>query len=294
MKKTLSAPLAHILALTTTAVWGISFIASKVLLDTYTPTQVMLLRFILAYIALWPLCPRPLKLSFKEEIAFAAIALSGCSLYFLCENSALTYTYAANVSIIVAAAPMLTALLAHVTLPDEKLHRGVFSGFAIAIVGVAMVVFNGAVILRLNPVGDLLSLGAAVCWAVYSVLLKPRAGRYHNLLLTRRIMLWGIITGLPIALAEGSPLPLAPLLRGDYLVCILFLGLICSAVGYVFWNAATARLGTVVTVNYVYVVPFFTMLAGVIVLDEPLSPMGIAGAMLILLGLFISDRKSKK
>jgi len=234
-----------------------------------------------------------LKLSLREELRFAAIAISGCSLYFLCENSALTYTYAANVSIIVAAAPILTAFAAHFFLPDEKLSGSSFAGFAVAIFGVAMVVFNGTVVLKLSPIGDLLSFGAAACWAIYSILLKKTVDKYDNLLLTRRLMLWGFITGLPIALAEGRPFPLAPLMNGEYIFCILFLAFVCSALGYIFWNAATAKLGAVTVCNYVYIIPFFTMLTGVIVLDEPLTAMGRVGAILIMIGMFIADRKKK-
>lgn len=291
MNKRPSKPLAHGLALFTAFIWGTSFIASKLLLETYTPTQVMFFRFVLAYIALWILYPRTVKVSLREELGFAALAVSGCSLYFLCENSALLHTYAANVSIIVAAAPILTALLAHFTLPDEKLGKNTFFGFGIAIFGVALVVFNGTVILKLSPLGDLLSFGAAACWAVYSVLLKQRVDKYPNLLLTRRIMLWGIVSSLPMFLIEGAPLSLEPLLGGKYLFCILFLGLVCSALGYIFWNIATDRLGAVVCANYIYVIPFFTMLAGALALGEPVSAMGIIGAVLILVGLFLADRK---
>ncbi len=291
MTKTNSALVAHILALITAFAWGTSFIASKILLQSYTPTQVMLMRFILAYAALWLCRPKMLKLPLREELRFAALAISGCSLYFLCENSALTYTYAANVSIIVAAAPILTAVAAHLFLPDEKLSGGSFLGFGLAIVGVALVVFNGTVVLKLSPIGDLLSFGAAFCWAVYSVLLRKTVDKYENLLLTRRLMLWGIITSLPIALAEGAPLSLAPLANVEYIFCLVFLSFVCSALGYVFWNTATARLGTVVVCNYVYIIPFFTMLTGVVVLDEPLTFMGIVGAVLIMFGMFIADRK---
>lgn len=293
MKKITSAPVAHILALFTAFAWGTSFIASKILLQSYTPTQLMLMRFVLAYISLWLCCPRLLKLSFREEMTFAAMAISGCTVYFLCENTALTYTYASNVSIIVAAAPILTAIAVHLFSHDEKLSGGSFLGFGVAIVGVALVVFNGTVVLKLSPLGDLLSFGAALCWAVYSVLLKKTVDKYDNLLLTRRLMLWGIISALPIAIAEGESFSLAPLAGGQYIFCLLFLGLVCSALGYVFWNAATARLGAVVTCNYVYIIPFFTMLTGVVVLDEPLTAMGIVGAVLIMLGMFIADRKKK-
>ena len=293
MTKTSSALVAHILALITAFAWGTSFIASKILLQSFTPTQVMLMRFVLAYAALWLCCPKRMKLPIKEELCFALLAISGCTLYFFCENSALTHTYAANVSIIVAAAPILTAVAAHLFLPDEKLSGGSFAGFSVAIFGVALVVFNGTVILKLSPVGDLLSFGAALCWAVYSVLLKKTVDKYENLLLTRRLMLWGIITSLPMALVEGAPLPLGDLLGGEYIFCMLFLSFVCSALGYVFWNTATARLGAVVVCNYVYIIPFFTMITGVVVLDEPLSAMGIVGAVLIMLGMFIADKKKK-
>ena len=78
---------------------------------------------------------------------------------------------------------------------------------------------------------------------------------------------------------------------GSHLFCLLFLGLVCSALGYILWNSATERLGAVVCANYIYVIPFFTMLAGAIALDEPVSAMGIIGAVLILVGLFLADRK---
>lgn len=291
MKSRSSAMLAHGLALFTAIAWGSSFIASKIILEHYSPTQLMLMRFALAYAALWLCCPKTLKLSFREELKFAALAISGCSLYFLFENSALTHTYASNVSIIVAAAPILTAVAVRIFFPEEKLGPGCIIGFAVAIAGVAMVVFNGRVVLHLSPLGDLLSFAAAACWAVYSVILRGLMGSYNNLLLTRRLMLWGFVSGLPIALFEGRSFSLAPMMNGEYIFCILFLSLVCSALGYIFWNSASKRLGVVVVCNYVYIIPFFTMLTGVLVLDEPLSLMGILGAVLIMLGMFIADRK---
>ncbi len=291
MKTKSSTLIAHCLALFTAIAWGSSFIASKILLESYSPTQVMLMRFVLAYIALWLCCPKLLKLSFREELRFAALAISGCSLYFLFENSALTHTYASNVSIIVAAAPILTAVAVRLFFPEEKLGLGGILGFVVAIVGVAMVVFNGQVVLKLSPIGDLLSFAAAACWAVYSVILRGMVDKYDNLLLTRRLMFWGFVTGLPIALFEGRNFSLAPMMNGQYIFCILFLSFVCSALGYIFWNSASKRLGVVVVCNYVYIIPFFTMITGVIVLGEPLSAMGIVGAVMIMLGMFIADRK---
>lgn len=291
MEKHVSAPVAHLMAIFTIIVWGTTFIASKLLLAVYSPVQIMLMRFALAYVSLWLLRPRMLKADIKSEGYFALLGIFGCTIYFLAENTALQYTLAANVSILVAAAPIFTALLAHLVIPGEKLGAKNFLGFGVAILGVAMVVFNGTVILKLNPLGDLLSVCAALCWAVYSVLLKRGLGKFDSLLLTRRVMLWGFVTSLPIALIEGRPFSFAPLADGSLLFCILFLGLIGSGLCYVLWSLAMNRLGVVVTNNYVYVNPLSTMIAAGLVLNEGITAMGIAGAALILLGVFISDRK---
>lgn len=294
MKKTVSAPAAHLIAIFTVIVWGTTFIASKLLLEVYSPVQIMLMRFVLAYVILWALRPRPLILDWRNELYFIVLGFFGCSLYFLTENTALTYTLASNVSILVATAPILTAVLAHVILPDEKLRGSTFLGFGIAILGVALVVFNGTVILKLSPKGDLLSIGAALCWAMYSVLLKRKVGQYDEVLLTRRVMLWGFFTALPMALAEGSPFSLAPLSDGTMLFCVLFLGVIGSGICYALWSTATRRLGIVMVNNYIYINPFSTMIAAGIVLHENISLMGACGAVLILLGVFVSDRRGQR
>ncbi len=294
MKKSVSAPVAHIMALFTITVWGTTFIASKILLEVYSPLQIMLIRFFIAYILLWILRPKRLRLTIKEELGCAVLGLSGCTLYFLAENYALTFTLASNVSILITAAPILTAILAHFILPNEKLNKNIFIGFFIAMAGVALVVFNGTVVLKLKPIGDLLTLTAALCWAVYSVFLKQYIKKYDSLLLTRRVMLWGLITSLPVELIRGESFSLAPLTKGSYLFCILFLGILGSGLCYVMWNMAIHRLGTVTTNNYIYITPFATLIAAKLLLNEPISWMGIAGSLLILLGVFLSDRKGSK
>lgn len=102
----------------TVVVWGSTFISSKVLLEFYTPAQIMLTRFILAYCALWLLRPKRLPLTLKQEGIFFLLGLLGCTAYFYTENTALSYTLASNVSIIVAAAPSSPAILP--TLPERS------------------------------------------------------------------------------------------------------------------------------------------------------------------------------
>lgn len=283
----------HLMAVLTIIVWGTTFIATKLLLDSYTPIQIMVMRFSLAYAVLLLLKPKLLFVSFRDEFRFFLLGLFGCTIYFLTENSALGYTYAANVSIILSAAPILTALLAHLFLKGrERVGRNNVIGFLVAFAGIVMVVFNGTVVLRLNPVGDLLSLGSALSWAIYSILLGSLLERYDSIRVTRRLILWGLLTSLPVAVAEGTSFSLSPLADGTLLFCILFLGVLGSGICYVTWNIATRRLGIVITNNYIYVSPFITMLTAAIVLHEQVTLMGIIGAALIICGVIFSDKSS--
>lgn len=282
---------AHLLAIITVAVWATTFIASKKLLEFYSPVQILFMRFVLAYAALWIIRPRPLHLSGKEEIGFLLMGILGGTLYFYTENTALLYTLASNVSIIVSTAPILTALAAHFLTPDEKLRANSVWGFLIAISGIVLVVCNGAFVLKISPVGDLLSLSAAVSWAFYCVLLKRFTSKYDSFLVTRRIMLWGILTALPVVLLEGDPLNLSALSQPQTLFCLLFLGLVGSAACFVFWAIAVERLGVVMTNSYIYLVPFITIAAAAVLLGEPVSLAAIVGAILITAGVIVAQRR---
>lgn len=275
----------------TVVVWGSTFISSKVLLEFYTPAQIMLTRFILAYCALWLLRPRRLALTLKQEGVFFLLGLLGCTAYFYTENTALSYTLASNVSIIVAAAPIFTAILAHFA-GEERFRASTLAGFLVAFSGVILVVCNGTFVLKLNPKGDLLALAAAVCWAIYSVLLRRASRGLDSILVTRRTMFWGIVTALPLVAAEGVPYPMAPLMTASGIANFLFLGLVGSALCFVLWNKAFRILGVVTTNTFIYLMPFITIVAARIFLDEPISLLALLGAVLITAGVVLSQRPS--
>ncbi len=284
----------HLLAAFSILVWGSTFISSKILLQAFTPIQIIVLRCLIAYIVLWLLHPKWEKIVWKQEVGVFLMSLFSCTIYFLAENNALRFTQAANVSILVAFSPILTAILAHFFTKGEKLHRNIWFGFAIAFFGVILVVFNGAFVLQLNPVGDLLSLTAALCWAVYAVLLKKYGDGYSNITLNRKLMFYGLLTALPIMLTEGKPLQWDALGQGVMLLNVLFLGILGSGICYVTWTIANKRLGIVATSNYIYFNPFVTLVAAGFFLKESVTLVGIIGAVLIIGGVVLSGIRGKK
>lgn len=162
----------HLLGAFSVLVWGTTFVATKVLLRTFSPIEIMIARFALGFLALL-IVGRGLMRPQKKwhEALFAAAGLTGVTLYFLMENIALTYISASLVGVIVAAAPLFTALIAAVFL-KEKLSIWFFCGFVCAMTGITLVSLAGVSELHFSPVGALLTVGAALVWGVYSVLIR--------------------------------------------------------------------------------------------------------------------------
>ena len=257
----------HIFAIITILVWGSCFVLTKNLLVDFTPIQIIPLRMGLAYVTLWVLRPKTLKLPWKDELMFILIGITGGSFYFYLQNTALDHTYAANVSILVAMS---------------------------AIAGVVLVVLNGQMSFHLSPIGDLLALAAALMWAVYSILIKKYTEQYDNFIVTRRVFLWAFLTAVPLMLLTDGMPDLAPLFtQPKVLISWLFLGVMGNAVCFAIWNIAFKALGVVVTNNYLYASPFVTVFVGWLLLGEPISVMSIIGAVLITVGVIFAYKTDK-
>ena len=281
----------HLCALVTILIWGTTFISTKVLLSDFQPVEILFLRFVLGFLALLAACPRRLRLSGRrQEAVFALAGLCGVCLYYLLENIALTYTLAANVSVIISVAPFFTALLTRLLSPGEvRLRPSFFAGFALAMAGICLLSFSGGA-LALDPLGDLLALLAALVWACYSVLSRRLAGYgYPTILVTRRVFAYGILFMIPALFLLDFQPDLTRLAQPVVLGNLLFLGLGASALCFVTWNLAVRHLGAVRTSVYIYLVPVITVVTSVLVLREPVTLRSAAGTLLTLAGLLVSE-----
>lgn len=284
----------HLLALFSILVWGTTFISTTVLLKDFRPAEILMARMVIAVTALALVRPRRLKLhSRKHEWYFAGAGLCGVTLYFLLENMALTYTSSANCSVIISTAPFFVALAVWWFLGGERPSRAFYLGFVAAIAGVCLISLSGQA-LKLNPLGDLLCILAAMAWGGYSVFVKKiDAHGYDTLLVTRRIFVYGILFLLPALPFTGFSFSWEAAVQPINLFNFLFLGMLASALCFVTWNLAVRRLGPVKTSVYIYVSPAVTIVAAAIVLGDQITPIAIAGAALTLTGLIISQRAKK-
>lgn len=277
------------------AVWGETFISSKILLDRgLAPADIFFYRFLLAYLCVWPLSRKHLwAKSFKDELLLFALGALGGTLYFLAENTALKYSTASNVALILCIVPFVTALLMSALYRDERLHRKQLVGSLIALVGMLMVVMNGQLVLHLNPKGDLLALGAVLVWGLYSIVLKSVSSRYDAVFISRKVFVYGIVGIIPYFLLV-EPLNTDLKLISQTVVWgnLVYLGIVASMLCFVFWNKALKSIGVVRTTNLLYVQPFITMLIARIVLDERITWMAVVGAVILTVGMVKLEKKS--
>lgn len=286
----------HIYALFTVAVWGATFVSTKVLLNAgLHAVEIYIYRFILAYILIIPFCYKRLWANnLRDELLLALGGLTSGSIYFIAENTALKYTLVGNVSLLTSISPLLTTLLVGFFYKQERPGKGIYVGSVIALVGVAMVVFNGGLAMKIMPLGDMIAFSAAISWAFYSIILRKLNVVYDAMFITRKTFFYGIVTAIPFLAFEPEICSPAVLLSSNVLLNFLFLGIIASMICYFIWAMAMKHLGTIKTNNYMYLQPVFTLILAYIVLDEKISIIGYTGCALILAGLWLGEKLGKK
>ncbi len=285
----------HLAAIFTIFVWGTTYISTKILLRTFTPMEILLTRFIIGTIILFLASPRPIRWQgAKKEGILALCGISGISLYYMLENVSLIYTSAANCGVIIALAPFFTALLLCILEKNKSAFSSIFiAGFILSMAGVAILSFQGQRF-GFNPLGDLLALGAPICWAVYSITSRGLSSLGLSLAeSTRRIFEYGIIFLLPGLLFSDFNVSVSDF-TGENILHLLYLSFIASALCFYTWNYATRTLGALKTGIYIYLTPVVTLVFSAMVLKEGMTALSLAGALLALMGLILSEKGAKK
>lgn len=283
----------HIIAILVVGIWGLTFISTKVLIGYgLSPQEIFLLRFLMAYLGIWFISPCKLFAdNWKDELWLLSGGVTGGSFYFLTENTALEITLATNVAFIVCTAPLLTTILSLLIYKREKATAALIGGSLLALVGVALVVYNGHFVLKISPLGDFLTLLAAFSWAFYSLIMKKMSGRYRTTFITRKIFFYGVLTILPVFLVHPWQFSLSGFLQPAVWMNLLFLGVLASLICFVVWNMILKKLGTVRASNYIYLNPLFTSIGSAVLLGERFTVISLMGAMLILGGVYCAGRR---
>lgn len=285
---------AHLAATVCVSMWGVSFVSSKVLLDNgLGAVEIYFYRFLLAYIILLLFCHKRLwSSSWRDEVLFALCGICSGSIYFIAENTALKYTLVTNVSLLTSLSPLITAMLAGLMYKNEKPGRGMLLGSVVAFIGVGFVIFNSSTTgdVKFNPFGDILSLGAAFSWAVYSLILRRLSANYDVWFVTRKTFFYGVVTSIPFLIAEPLNNPVSFIGNFEVIGNILFLAMGASLISYLLWSFSVGKLGAVKANNYMYFQSVITMIFSAIFLKEEITEWGVLGCALIIGGLYVGEK----
>ena len=282
----------HLITAAVVTIWGVTFVSTKVLLQHgLGPMDIMFYRFVIAYCCILVISHKRLWAdNWKDEFMLMLSGLTGGTLYFIAENNALGISQASNVALLVCTTPIFTALLALWVFKDP-LRKNMLIGSLIALLGVGLVVFNGSVILQINPLGDFLSIMAALMWAVYCLILKPLGTRYPTAFITRKVFIYSILSVMIYFLFDPLNTNMEILTHPIVIMNLLFLGVVASMLCFIAWNAAVKVLGPSRTANYIYVQPMSTLVLSSIILSEVITLTSLIGAACIIGGVYLAEKE---
>ena len=292
--KTLSAQIKLVAAI---AVWGGSFISTKIALEIMSPVSVMWLRFLVGAIILGAFAYRYDDwriTSWREALDYAVLGFLGITLNQWLQSTGMVTSEAATTAWILASSPVMMALLGWLFL-KEKLNLYAAGGILLAGLGVIIVVSKGDLRAAFSggfgKPGDILILISAPIWAVYSILACPVLERHSPTKVTFYTFLFGwLLSNLFFVFgSEWTPLNQIPAVGW---LNVLYLGAFCSAFSFMFYNNSLQILPTAQVAVFLNLEPLVATLVAAAVLDERIVPATLLGGAMILLGVWLVDRNS--
>lgn len=279
-------------AIATVVVWSSAFAGISVVLEdgSLGAGQVALLRFLVASATLGVAAiVTRMRMPKREDLGRIALAaLFGITFYHLGFTFGEMKVSAGAASLIIAAGPIWTALMA-IAFLGERLNKWGWTGVALAFTGVVAISFGEGGGFRLEPMA-LLILGASLSTAVYFVISKKPLRTYSSLEFTSYIIWFGTIPMLAFLPGLVRELPLAPV---SSIWIVVFLGVFPGALAYFLWGYALARMPASTTASFLYASPVLATFVAWLWQGTIPGPVTLAGGALALAGVIVVQTKGR-
>ncbi|GGI91081.1 DMT family transporter [Deinococcus wulumuqiensis R12] len=276
--------------LVTLVFWASAFTGIRVGLEHFTPGPLALYRFLVASVTLLiymsvTRLPVPER---RDLWHIGVLSVAGISLYHVLLNSGQQSVPAGTASLIIAAGPVITALLAS-RFSGEKLNALGWLGTAVSLGGVALIVLGRGQSVDFTR-GALLVLAAAFFTSVYFVFQKGVLARVGSLRFTVWSLILGTVPMLVFLPALATELRAAP---PSAHLALLYLGVFPSALAYMTWTFAIARVGASVTSSFLYVSPVLAILMAWALLGEVPGAVTLLGGAVALAGVLLVNTRGR-
>jgi drug/metabolite transporter (DMT)-like permease len=278
--------------------WGFSFIATKVALREVHPFTLLTLRFgiggLLLLLAQLQKDRQFLSaFTIKDWVSIVFLAVVGISGHTLLQAYGLLYTSAINTGWIVAIMPIFITIAARLFLGEAMTARKMI-GILIGFLGVFLVISKGVFSVSIfrfgSPFGDFLILMSALTWTGFTVGGRGFLSRFSSLAAITPIMIVGCLIALPFTWLKWEWDIVFHLSLAAWMG-ILFLGVFCSGLAYLFWYSALEKRDSSNVGMYLYLEPLATLIGAYILLSEEIRWITLMGGGMILLGVYLATKK---
>lgn len=283
---------AVVLATATALIWGLSFLSIKVAVVVVPPMSLGLVRFVIAsslmllYFAARRSLPR---LALRDLPLMAGSGLVGVTLYFAGENNGIMLLSASESAIIIGTIPVLTVLADRLFMRG-RLRPLQYAGALMSAVGVSLMVVESLKISS-QPLGFLFMAIAAFSWVAYAFATRPLLATYKQTEVTFWQSLFGAAGFVPFALFETMDWArVTPVI----VLNVLYLGVFCSALGYLFYIISMDVLGAGVASVFINLIPVVSVVASFFLLGERLSQLQFGGAAVAVAGVYLTTMRPRK
>jgi len=278
--------------------WGVSFIATKVALKEIHPFMLLTLRYAIGALLLFFFQYQRDKSFLKhftcrDWVHVVVLACLGVSGLGLLQAYGLIYTSAINTGWIIAINPLLIMVAARFFL-DETITTRKIAGILLGFLGVFLIITKGVVSLSVfrfaSTFGDLLVFASAIAWTTFTVGGKGFLSRFNPLSSITAIMVSGFLLILPLGILRGGWENLFHLSPSTWMG-VLFLGIFCSGLGYLFWYSALEKKDSGSVGMYLYLEPLVTLIGASVFLGEPIYWITLVGGAMTLAGVYLATWK---
>lgn len=283
---------AHFLAVILMILWGMSYLSIKLVVNEIHPVLAAFYRFLIAAVILFIY----LKIRYPEErilkedkIKIALAGFFGVAMYFLFENYAVYYTTASNVAIIISSIPIFT-LISQRIIFKEKINIVKAIGAFLSIAGIAIIILSkGKVSLfSKGTIGDLMGIGAALCWVAYTVVISKLKGNYRSIVITTYQTIWGCIILSPSIFVFQHSMPSLKVIAN-----LFYLSFFCTCIGYAIYIYCQNKLGATVITTYINLQPIISIISAKVLLNENITLKQLIGSTIIIAGVLIASKSEK-
>jgi drug/metabolite transporter (DMT)-like permease len=272
--------------------FGTNFVAVKHVVESVPPILFAAVRFTLAGLLLWlllRLIEPESRLRREDFLPVLGLGVVGVTLTQSVFTIGVGLTTAANTALIYSTAPVWGMLLGFFLALEKPRLSGVL-GVGLCLAGVALIVYGGLSFSGTSLAGDALILCAAVFWGSYTVLSLFLLRRYSPLALATYAILLGGLAAFPLSAFDFGRLDVAAL-DGSVWFAAAYSCLLSSAFGFAAWQRGVSHVGANRVLVYQYLVALIGVSAGILLLGEGFGLQQMAGAAVILIGVYLARRR---